>query len=73
MWTDIEASLDKNEQSKPSPLRRAIFRLIRSSDLRPGHGTQYMVSFEFGEGDRLLWEIAAARELLPPHQVQVPC
>ena len=57
MWTDIEASLDKNEQSKPSPLRRAIFQLIRSSDLRPGHGTQYMVSFEFGEGERLLWEI----------------
>lgn len=57
MWKGIEARLDQNEQSKPSPLRSALLQVIRDLELRPGHDTQYMVSFEFGDGERLLWEI----------------
>ncbi|WP_457579567.1 AAA family ATPase [Ensifer adhaerens] len=57
MWMSIEARLDQNEQSKPSPLRRVLLQAIRNSEFRPGHDTQYMVSFEFGGGERLLWEI----------------
>jgi 5-methylcytosine-specific restriction protein B len=58
MWENFEARLDENERDRPLPLRRAIFEVLRRSGLRPGDGvTKKMASFEFGEGDRLLWEI----------------
>ena len=58
MWTSFEARLDENEQERPIPLRRALFDVLRGSGLRPGEGvTKKMASFEFGTGERLLWEI----------------
>jgi hypothetical protein len=58
MWGDFEARLDENDREHPAPLRRALFDVFRGSGLRPGDGvTKKMVSFEFGEGERLLWEI----------------
>ena len=58
MWTNFEARLDENEQERPIPLRRALFDVLRGSGLRPGEGvTKKMASFEFGTGERLLWEI----------------
>lgn len=58
MWTNFEARLDENEQERPIPLRRALFDVLRGSGLRPGEGvTKKMASFEFGAGERLLWEI----------------
>ncbi|YBV96848.1 AAA family ATPase [Phyllobacteriaceae bacterium JZ32] len=57
MWTGIESRLNQNEQSKPTPLRNEFFQVISNSGFRPSHDTQYMVSFEFGEGERLLWEV----------------
>jgi hypothetical protein len=58
MWKNFEARLDENEQERPIPLRRAVFDVLRGSGLRPGEGvTKKMVSFEFGAGERLLWEI----------------
>jgi hypothetical protein len=58
MWTTFEARLDENEQERPIPLRRALFDVLRGSGLRPGEGvTKKMASFEFGAGERLLWEI----------------
>ena len=58
MWTNFEARLEENEQERPIPLRRALFDVLRGSELRPGDGvTKKMASFEFGAGERLLWEI----------------
>lgn len=58
MWEGFEARLDENEQDRPIPLRRVLFDVLRSSGLRPGNGvTKKMLAFEFGEGERLLWEI----------------
>lgn len=58
MWGDFEARLDENDREHPAPLRRVLFDVFRGSGLRPGDGvTKKMVSFEFGEGERLLWEI----------------
>lgn len=58
MWTNFEARLDENEHERPIPLRRALFDVLRGSGLRPGEGvTKKMASFEFGVGERLLWEI----------------
>ena len=58
MWESFEARLDENETDRPLPLRRAFFDVLRGSGLRPGSGvTKKMVSFEFGAGERLLWEI----------------
>lgn len=57
MWTDIEERLNQNEKTRSMPLRRVFFELMRNSELRPGHDTQYMVSFEFGVGERILWEV----------------
>lgn len=40
------------------PLRSVLWQALRSSALRPGEGaTKKMVFFEFGQGERLLWEI----------------
>lgn len=63
MWQAFEARIEENEiaeneQDRSSPLRRAFFTLLRDSGLTPGDGvTKKMVAFEFGQGDRLLWEI----------------
>ncbi|GMG81459.1 hypothetical protein LNKW23_06720 [Paralimibaculum aggregatum] len=58
MWERFEARLDENERDQPLPLRRVLFDVLRGSGLRPGGGvTKKMVSFEFGAGERLLWEI----------------
>lgn len=58
MWGDFEARLEENERDRPMPLRRALFDVLRGSGLRPGNGiTKKMASYEFGAGDRLLWEI----------------
>ncbi|MEZ5985995.1 MAG: AAA family ATPase [Hyphomonas sp.] len=58
MWQAFEARIDENEQDRPSPLRPAFFAILRDSGLRPGGGvTKKMVAFEFGQGDRLLWEL----------------
>ncbi len=58
MWESFEARLDENERERPLPLRRALFDVLRGSGLRPGGGvTKKMVSFEFGGGERLLWEM----------------
>ncbi|UIJ70323.1 hypothetical protein [Aurantimonas sp. HBX-1] len=58
MWENLEARLDENERDRPLPLRRSLFDVLRGSGLRPGGGiTKKMVSFEFGAGERLLWEI----------------
>ena len=58
MWESFEARLDENERDRPLPLRRALFDVLRGSGLRPGGGvTKKMVSFEFGGGERLLWEM----------------
>lgn len=58
MWESFEARLDENESDRPLPLRRALFDVLRRSGLRPGGGvTKKMVSFEFGGGERLLWEM----------------
>jgi DNA polymerase III delta prime subunit len=58
MWESIEDRLHENERDRPIPLRRALFDALRGSGLRPGRGiTKKMVSFEFGAGERLLWEI----------------
>lgn len=58
MWENIAARLDENERDRAIPLRRALFDVLRGSGLRPGDGvTKKIVSFEFGAGERLLWEI----------------
>lgn len=58
MWESFEARLEENERDRPMPLRRALFDVLRGSGLRPGDGvTKKMASFEFGAGERLLWEI----------------
>lgn len=58
MWSEFEARIEENETDRPVPLRRALFEIIRRSELRPGQGvTKKMVSFEFGRTERLLWEI----------------
>lgn len=58
MWESFEARLDENERDRPLPLRRALFDVLRGSGLRLGGGvTKKMVSFEFGGGERLLWEM----------------
>lgn len=58
MWESFEARLDENERDRPIPLRGVLFDVFRGSGLRPGEGaTKKMVSFEFGAGERLLWEI----------------
>lgn len=58
MWESFKARLEENETDRPLPLRRAFFDILRGSGLRPGGGiTKKMVSFEFGAGESLLWEI----------------
>jgi MoxR-like ATPase len=58
MWENFEARVDENERDRPLPLRRALFDVLRGSGLRPGDGaTKKMASFEFGAGERFLWEI----------------
>lgn len=58
MWENFEARLEENERDRPIPLRRVLFDVVRGSGLRPGDGvTKKMASFEFGPGERLLWEI----------------
>lgn len=58
MLEDIEARLIENERERPVPLRRALFDVFGETDLKPGIGiTKKMVSFELGNGERLLWEI----------------
>ncbi|WP_261320202.1 AAA family ATPase [Rhizobium leguminosarum] len=58
MWESFEARLEENERDRPTPLRRVLFDVVRGSGLRPGDGvTKKMASFEFGAGERLLWEI----------------
>lgn len=58
MWEEFEARIEENEKVRVVPLRKALFDVIRRSGLRPGHGvTKKMVAFEFGAGERLVWEI----------------
>lgn len=58
MWQEIEDRIDQNEQDRPVPLRKALLDVIRGSGLRPGQAaTKKMVALEFGQGERLLWEI----------------
>lgn len=58
MWQDFEARIAENERDRPVPLRNALFDVIREAELRPGQGvTKKMVAFEFGDGERLVWEI----------------
>lgn len=58
MWENFEVRLEENERERPIPLRRELFDMLRGSGLRPGSGvTKKMVSFEFGAGERLLWEV----------------
>lgn len=58
MWQEFEARIEENEKERVVPLRKALFDVIRGSGLRPGQGTtKKMVAFEFGTGERLLWEI----------------
>lgn len=58
MWEGLEARLEENEQDRPIPLRRVLFDVLRNSGLLPGNGvTKKMLAFEFGQGERLLWEI----------------
>lgn len=58
MWENFEARLEENERDRSIPLRSALFDVLRSSGLRPGDGvTKKMASFEYGAGERLLWEI----------------
>src|SRR3546814_2884069 len=63
MWAAFWARLDENERERPAPLRGTLFDVIRSSGLRPGAGvTKKMLAFEFGEGERLLWEISESAQ-----------
>lgn len=58
MWQEFEARIEENEKDRAVPLRKVLFDAIRGSGLRPGQGaTKKMVAFEFGQGERLLWEI----------------
>ena len=58
MWQQFEARIEENEKDHPLPLRRALFDVIRGSELRPGGGiTKKMLAFDFGPEERLLWEI----------------
>lgn len=58
MWENFESRLDENERDGPLPLRRSLFDVLSGSGVRPGGGvTKKMVSFDFGAGERLLWEI----------------
>lgn len=58
MWQDFEARIAENERDRPVPLRKALYDVIREAELRPGQGvTKKMVAFEFGDGERLVWEI----------------
>lgn len=58
MWEEFEARIDENDRDRSVPLRKPFFETIRDAGLRPGQGvTKKMVAFEFGRGDRLLWEI----------------
>lgn len=58
MWDNFEARLEENERDRPIPVRRALFEVLRDSGLQPGDGiTKKMASFQFGAGERLLWEV----------------
>lgn len=58
MWEDFVARIEENERDRPLPIRKALFEVLRDSGLRPGGGvTKKMVSFEFGLGERILWEL----------------
>ena len=58
MWGEFDARIDENERDRSTPLRKLFFEIIRGSGLRPGQGvTKKMLAFEFGSGERLLWEI----------------
>ncbi|MBY6059333.1 AAA family ATPase [Leisingera daeponensis] len=58
MWQEIESRIEENEREGHLPWREALWSVLRTSDLHPGEGaTKKMVSFQFGNSDRLLWEI----------------
>ncbi|WP_246729310.1 AAA family ATPase [Rhizobium ruizarguesonis] len=58
MWENFEARLEENERDRLIPLRRALFDALRDAGLRPGDVvTKKMASFDFGAGERLLWEV----------------
>ena len=58
MWQDIERRIEENEREGHVPMRASLWGILRDSGLRPGESaTKKMVAFEFGQGDRLLWEI----------------
>jgi hypothetical protein len=72
MWSEFQARIEENEQDRPVPLRRALFDVVCGSELRPGQGdTKKMLPFEFGQAERLLWEIQnPARNVYLPERWQ---
>jgi hypothetical protein len=58
MWNKFQARIEENDRDQSTPLRGALFEVIYDSGLRPGQSdTKKMLPFEFGQAERLLWEI----------------
>ena len=60
MWQAIESRIAEHERKGHVPLRIALFSIVQKANLTPVHDTHYMVAFEFGEHDRLLWELTSS-------------
>ena len=58
MWREIEARMEENERDQLVPLRTSFLLALRESSMRPGQAaTKKMVAVEFGNDERLLWQI----------------
>lgn len=58
MWEAFELRIRENEQDRPDPLRHVFLDVLRNAGLRPGAAdTKKMLPFEFGTGERLVWEV----------------
>jgi hypothetical protein len=55
MWQDLEARLKKYKNK--TPLYQALLPVIKASGLTSIHSTDYAARFDFGEGERLVWEV----------------
>jgi len=62
VWAEFGVRVEENERENPNQFRRQLFDVIRDSGLRPGSvATKKMLAFEFGLGERLLWELSTPR------------
>lgn len=62
-WQEVEDRIRENDAERPVPHRSVALAVLQNNGLRPNGGaTKYMVGFDTGDGERLVWELSGGAQ-----------